>query len=304
MHARSVLLVALAVLLPSVAFPVGAADDLPPGAIRMPDGTVAVPALGEPPAWWTPDVREKARVAGELGLAYDFSTDEFVDVRAATPTQALVRPGSMIFPDSVFPTWCTAAFTFEGETQISTAGHCTSVGDRVYAAFPAPRSLVATRVLALGITTASVNGGLGNDWALIDVAPRWLGLVDADVAYWGGPCGEHAGNGFLSGIVAHVGHGIGTGTGGTPRAGQLVSLTSSQANYTAETQGGDSGSPVLLLDDPLNAGCAFKALAIHTHSSGVCLRVDEYLATVTCRKYGTRVTAVPGAVDDGDGLPL
>ena len=292
---RTCALLLVAIFASASFLPATAADD---------PSEVAVPSLGEPPAWWTPEVREKARIAGEMGLAYDFSTDEFVDVRAATPTQAIVRPGSQIFPDSVFPAWCTAAFTFDGETKISTAGHCTSVGDRVYVAFPSPRSLVATRVLALGTTSASVNGGLGNDWALIDVAPRWLGLVDSDVAYWGGPCGEHADGSHLSGIVAHVGHGMGTGTGGTPRLGQLVSLTSSQANYTAETQGGDSGSPVMLLDDAADPTCAFRALAIHTHSSLVCLHGEGIIVTVTCRKFGTRVTAIPGTVDDGNLLPV
>lgn len=280
-------LVLVTILASAGLLPQTAANDLA-------DGDAAVPDLGEAPAWWTPEVREKARLAGEQGLAYDFATDEFVDVRAAMPTQAIVRPGSMIFPDSVFPLWCTAAFTFDGKTKISTAGHCTSVGDRVYTAFS------PTRVLALGTTVASTNGGPGNDWALISIATTWQGLVDSDVAYWGGPCGAHADGGHLTGVVAHVGHGIGTGTGGTPRVGQLVSLASSQANYTAETQGGDSGSPVLLLDA---SACAFKALAIHTHSSLVCINAD-YVVTITCRKMGTRVTAVPGTVDDGNLLPV
>ena len=282
---------------------------LPPGAQVLPDGDVAVPDVGAGPAWWTEEVRERARAAGLRGLAYDFSTGEEIDIATNYPHQVVIRPGLQIFPDSIFPGWCTAAFVFGarpiGYDAISTAGHCTlHAGDQVF-------GLVApTTILFFGATSSTTgNGGIGNDWALIDVFSTWEPVTDADVALVGGPCGEITAT-TLSGVpsrtIKHVGHGLAVGLTGTPRVGTLTGLTSTYATYNAITQGGDSGSPVLVTvslavateaEDADAVVCAEgKALAIHTHTSVTCY--------TPCQKYGTRITLVPGVVANGDYAPV
>lgn len=318
------LVLAMLVLVATLLPPSGAegpapSSPLPPGATVLPDGTVAVPDVGEAPAWWTEEVREKAREAGRRGLAYDVERDEMVDLKAAYPSQALIRPGTQIFPQSILG-WCTAAFAYGGRwpwghDMIATAGHCTDPGDDVFA-LAAPST-----ILHFGRTwtsTGTWGSGIGNDWALIDVFYEWEPYVDADVAWVGGPCGLYAGT-FQqapSRLVKHVGHGLGVGTGGTPRAGRLVGLTSTTATYESVTNGGDSGSPVLLtvevavhveggtLADASDADADAvrvcgegRALAIHTHTSLPC-------TAYYCLKYGTRVTAIPEPLAHGDGTPI
>lgn len=283
---------------------------LPPGAVVLPDGDIAVPDIGEGPAWWTKEVRDRAYEAGLRGLAYDFERGEDVNPTLHYPHQVLIRPGTQIFPDSIFPGWCTAAFVFGpralGYDAISTAGHCT-----LYAGDPVFGLVAPSTVLFFGATRVTTgSGGIGNDWAVIDVDPLWEPATDADVAIIGGPCGEVTATSLSqvpSRTVKHVGHGTAVGTGGTPRVGTLTGLTSTYATYTSITQGGDSGSPVLVTvdlrvatdgeaEDADTLICAEgTALAIHTHTS-----ITSFTPVL---KYGTRITLAPGTVANGDYLP-
>ena len=266
------------------------------------------PLMGEAPAWWTPAAREGAVVAAGMGLAFDV-----VEQRPAAvgpPSQAVVRPGTMLFADSTFPSWCTAAFAYAGGARIATAGHCTRVaGDRVYA------HVAPNKVVLLGTTALTTgNGGVGNDWALVDVLPLWQPLVDEDAAFVGGPCGrvpatadlDDAPGGTLPHrTLAHVGHGTGVGTGGTPRVATAVSLTSSTLVFNGLINGGDSGGPILsghvvaAAPEP----CAGPlAIGIVTHTTchpeihGTCVPVDP--------RFGTYVGKIPGAMGNGNGLPV
>lgn len=278
--------------------PSAAAGDARFAPTLGPDGRMVAPLVGgEGPAWLTPEVAEKAKAAGKLGLAYDADTDQMVDLAAAYPTQALVRPGTQIFPESILPGWCTAAFTFGSEWQISTAGHCTDAGDAV---FLIPYHKI---VSYFGITSVSTgNGGIGNDWALIDVLPSWRNRVDSDVAWVGGP---HGVADYPYTLLKHVGHGTAVGTGGTPRLGFLLGWEPNYVTFDGQVQRGDSGSPLLQAfaspgphasDDDAFVGD--PALGIITH--GTCGTWDCIL--VEPPYYATRIDLV-GTPDDGDFLP-
>ncbi|MGH7822145.1 MAG: hypothetical protein ACREQ9_20480, partial [Candidatus Binatia bacterium] len=178
------------------------------------DGSYAVPLIGDPPDWYTPEVRDKALAAYERGLAYDFREDRYV-APAAAPSQVLLRPGTQIFPAHLNGGWCTAGFVFTlgGRKHISTAGHCTVVGEDVMALAP------SSMLLVIGKTAVSKVPSdpdiPGDDWALIDINPMWQSLTDADVALVGGPCGTVVTPAVP--VLKLVGHGTAVGAGGTAR---------------------------------------------------------------------------------------
>ncbi len=62
---------------------------------------------------------------------------------------------------------------------IGTAGHCTQVGDQV-------TILAAPGVLMnIGTTVRSVDNGIGDDFALVDVRTEMEQFVDPSMAYFG-----------------------------------------------------------------------------------------------------------------------
>lgn len=281
---------------------------LPPGVQALPDGGYAVPLLGVGPAWNTPEVRQKAIEAGRHGMGYDFGRDEAVPLSAAYTGHVLIRPGTMILPETL-DNWCTAAFVYGGSAYVSTAGHCTRVGERVVA-LAAPTVLVA-----FGTTVESVDAGIGADWALIHVDFLWRWAVDADVAWWGGPCGSVTTNDItrVSTFLAHSGHGYAYGPGvGTPRTATLVGLDSASWTGVGFVAGGDSGSaivsvgPIGSTEVDLSEDATFAcpspnaALGIITH--GYCTLWP--CAVVHDLFFGTRVTLVPGTPDQGDLVPV
>src|SRR5207302_1139460 len=173
----------------------------------LPDGHVAYPIVGQPPAWWTPRVEAKVDEAGKMGLGYDYATDQFVNVAAVYPSEVFIRPGTALLihratsaastqgvniskvPSIPTTVLCTAAFAYgplaKGFDAIATAGHCTNVGDNV-SVLAAPSVLVN-----VGQTSSSTgDAGVGNDWAMIDIFPEWEPYVDSDVAWLSGPCGS------------------------------------------------------------------------------------------------------------------
>ena len=146
----------------------------------------------------------------------------------------------------LFPAGCTLNFVFgsPGSYAIGTAGHCTSVGEEV--------TIVAAPgvLMNIGTTSRSVNNGVGDDFALINIRPEMQQHVRPSMAHFGGPTG--VGSPQFGDVVEHSGHGLVIGTGGTPRAGVVVyrgpgeNAGSDAFAWDGASTPGDSGSPVRL----------------------------------------------------------
>jgi hypothetical protein len=94
----------------------------------------------------------------------------------------------------------------------------------------------------IGTVVKYRHGGIGNDFALVSIRPELYAWVFATIAVVGGPCGAYTGSGPET--VWHYGHGIGIGTGGTPRAGVGLRWGSSEFGWAGAAIFGDSGSAV------------------------------------------------------------
>lgn len=253
---------ALALLIPAA----GAADttSVPAGATALEGGGYAE-TLGQPsPDWYTPELHERVIAAGSEGVALPADAD----VPASALAWTGIRPGSWMFA----PSWCTMNFVFGGDAgtsgtkvkgngngngkqklsatstssgsgwYIGTAGHCAEVGDEVVL-LAAPGLL-----MNIGRTVKSYDAGIGKDFALIEIYPSMVQYVNPSMAIIGGPQGVK--NPAFGDPILHVGHGLGVGTGGTPRAG-VVTYTGRGDNSSATAYGwdgvanlGDSGSGV------------------------------------------------------------
>jgi hypothetical protein len=251
----------------------------------------ALPLIGEPPEGLGRDVLGPALEAAAEGLGYDYEAG--APVALPLPSQVLIRPGVQIIPESIFPGWCTAAFVFDDRSKISTAGHCTAPGDAVLAiALP-------STIFVIGHTSSSTGADseLGNDWALIDIAPEWRPFVDPAVAFVGGPCGR-ASDGFPP-LLKYIGHGI----LGVPRIGLYVGMEEGAFRALGPSNAGDSGGPVL---EHTQAGASGLCLAggavgILTH--------QEFFVTAgvtlvpTGAFLGTPISRIGNSLDDGALLP-
>ena len=225
-----------------------------------------------------------------------------------------IRPGAFILligGNSIG--WCSAAHVFgtPGNYDISTAGHCGKPGDvaTVIAAFGNRGDVAGPVLLDFGQFGASHDGGLGNDWALIDIYPQYQNLVTPTMAFWGGPRGVFTKTGavasvvssgkfpFVQGItvnpdpflaqqIVHYGHGTGVGAGGTPRSGTAIAWGQSHFMFFGAISPGDSGSGsnTLLGDTP---GANMEAAGINTH-----LYIDPLMRKGLGIMGGTRTTAV------------
>jgi hypothetical protein len=201
----------------------------------------------------------------------------------------------MILPESLFPGWCTAAFVFEDRSKIATAGHCTEVGDSVLAlALP-------STLFVFGRTSESTGAaGVGNDWATIEILPEWRVFTDPAVALVGGPCGR-APEGFPP-LLKFVGHGIGLGTGGTPRLGFYDGEAEGGFRALGLNMPGDSGAPVLeVTQSVLASGCiGGGAVGILTHQEFLVVEGEPLLPTGAF--YGTPISRIPHELDDASLL--
>ncbi|MGH7899809.1 MAG: hypothetical protein ACREQQ_17770, partial [Candidatus Binatia bacterium] len=224
------------------------------------EGSLLLPLIGEPPGGVTSEVVEPALEAALEGLGYDFESGSFVSVPVA-PSELLLRPGVQIFPESILPGWCTAAFVFDGAKRIATAGHCTNVGDAVLA-LAAPST-----VFVVGFTSQSTgpDSAIGDDWALIDILPFWRPFTDPAVALVGGPCGRASDPEVP--VIKFVGHAAGIGTGGTPRTGAYLGKEEGAFLAVGPSLIGDSGAPVLEATqaDPGRLCVGGGAVGILTH---------------------------------------
>jgi hypothetical protein len=96
----------------------------------------------------------------------------------------------------------------------------------------------------VGSVLSARDNGIGDDFALVSIRPELNGWVDPTIAVVGGPCGTYSASGPET--VWHYGHGLGIGTGGTPRAGVALSWRADAFGWDGAAIFGDSGSPVWL----------------------------------------------------------
>jgi hypothetical protein len=216
------------------------------------DDATAVPLVAPQPDWYTDDLHQEVLAAAEDGGSVDIP--EGADVPASALAFTGIRPGSWM----IFPAGCTLNFVFGaapgsgGTTYIGTAGHCTEVGDDV-TIIAAPGVL-----MNIGRTVRSVDNGIGEDFALIEISDDMVQHVNPSTAYFGGP--TSSGDPQFGDLVAHAGHGLAIGTGGTPRAGVVVyrgdgdTSTSDAFAWDGAAAPGDSGSFVVDVDGMTGAG--------------------------------------------------
>jgi hypothetical protein len=204
-----------------------------------------------------------------------------------------------------------------GSYDISTAGHCGRTGETatVIAAFGNRGDLAGPVLLDFGTFATSRDNGLGNDWALIDIFARYQSLVTPTMCFWGGPRGMYTKTGgiatvnwnngtvdinpdpFLAQAVVHYGHGLGTGPGGTPRAGTAVHWGSTHFMFFGAISFGDSGSGANTLTGD-SVGANMEAAGIMTH-----LYIDPLMRQGLGIMGGTRATAVSGTLANGQIVP-
>jgi hypothetical protein len=243
--ARVVTVVAALAVVAAPALQAGAtqASSLPAGAIDL-QGDAYAQVLRKPtPNWYTRSLHRRVVAAGRKGRSVPLPRN------ASVPQSALlftgIRPGSWM----ISPSWCTLNFVFGGRGFIGTAGHCAKKGQSV--------TIVAAPgvLMNIGKTVKSVNKGIGNDFALIDVSPGMEKHVRRSMAIVGGPTGAKAPR--LGDAIVHVGHGLAVGTGGTARPGVVTypnfpvaagtfdqkSKDSAAYGWNGAVSPGDSGSP-------------------------------------------------------------
>jgi hypothetical protein len=198
----------------------------------LPYGTGhAVPLKAATPAWFTDELA--ARVDAANGAPVAAPND------APLPGEVGIRPGSWM----IAPAGCTMNFVFgsPGSYSIGTAGHCGKTGEDVVLLTLAPGG--ANPVLVeLGTVQRSVDGGVGNDFALVSIRSELQSWVSPTIAVVAGPCGSYTGSGPEP--VFHYGHGLAVGTGGTPRAGLALKWESTAFGWSGAATPGDSGSAV------------------------------------------------------------
>lgn len=218
-----------------------AANALLPGTPTPWAGHKVVELKFATPSWYTDALASRAHAAGLKGAGV--AIPDGVNY----PTSGLlfqgIRPGAWILE----PAGCTANFVFgsPGNYAIGTAGHCAEVGDEV-TIVAAPEVL-----MTIGKVVKSVDNGIGDDFALIDIYDAMQQHVRPSMAYFGGPTG--VGDPQVGDVVEHAGHGLVIGTGGTPRAGVVTyrgvgeERRSDAFAWVGAASPGDSGSPVRLV---------------------------------------------------------
>lgn len=194
-------------------------------------GGYAVPLKAATPTWFTDELTARVDAANGAPVA--------APPEAPLPGEVGIRPGSWM----IAPAGCTMNFVFgsPGAYSIGTAGHCGNVGDAVTLLTLAPGG--ANPVLVeLGTIQKSVNGGVGNDFALVSIRPELQSWVSPTIAVVAGPCGSYTGS--RPEPVFHYGHGLAVGTGGTPRAGLALTWEANAFGWSGAAAPGDSGSAV------------------------------------------------------------
>ena len=234
-----------------------------------------------------------------------------------------IRPGAwlLIFSKEGI-SLCSMAHVYgaPGSYSISTAGHCGSNGDTatVIGAVGDHQESGTTVPVLIDFGTFSRgtgDGGIGRDWALISVKPEWQSLVTPTMAFWGGPIGMYRAEGQVVSAdlskgeigtdpnpalvqqIVHYGHGLGIGTGGTPRSGTAIAWQADHFSFFGAITPGDSGSGSNTLTGD-SVGANRQAAGINTH-----IYVDPSLKTGLGFMAGTRATLVPSTLANGQLVP-
>jgi hypothetical protein len=205
------------------------------GAVPYEDGW-AIPLAGARPAWFTSTLEQQVLAAAGTPVAAP--TD------APLPSEIGIRPGAWM----ISPAGCTVNFIFakSGSFAIGTAGHCVDqIGEEVVLLTLAPNSGNPVLV-SVGSVIARHDNGIGDDFALVSIRPELDPWVSATTAVIGGPCGAYGGSGPET--VAHYGHGLAIGAGGTPRLGLALTWKADAFGWDGAAIFGDSGSPVRVTD--------------------------------------------------------
>lgn len=263
----------------------------------------------------------------DLQQAFDASLQSQMTALPAATTYAGagcmgIRPGAwLLLLSGGGIGWCSMAHVYgtPGAYDISTAGHCGKTGDTAtaIAAFGNRDGAAGVVLLDFGKFATSHDGGLGNDWALIDIYSQYQGLVTPTMCFWGGPRGMYTKTGdlatfnwggkgpsftvnpdpYLAQGVVHYGHGLGVGAGGTPRAGASISWRPDHFMFFGAILFGDSGSGAnTLAGDSLAAN--MEAAGIMTH-----LYIDPLMRQGLGIMGGTRATKVNGTLANGQIVP-
>lgn len=257
-----------------------------------PSGSKVVELKAPTPDWYTPSLADLVSQRGMASAPAD----------APVPSEIGIRPGSWM----ISPNWCTMNFVFINGSRlgIGTAGHCTKNGQEVVLLTIAPGSGLPVLV-EIGSTIVSHNGGIGNDFALVEVKPELHSWVFPTIAVIGGPCGGYTGEGLVSApnpadidrgelmpgtfelgdTVYHYGHGVGMGTGGTPRTGAALAWYPDSFTWAGALYGGDSGSAVRIQDlkaaGNLTHGLADSATGLVPLGLGYGTRIGKILSMVS-----------------------
>jgi hypothetical protein len=248
------------------------------GAYRLASGGWAVPLRAAPPDWLTPELRAEAR-KGPKKPPSDVEATFDVPVSG----YAGIGPGS----EMLFPSGCTMNFIFgsPGSYSIGTAGHCVErVGDPVTLLTVAPGGAdpVGWVLVEVGFVEKRVENGVGADFALVSIKPEYQSWVRPTIPQVLGPCGAYTGDGLtdqrlpLQGHatvdageqIFHYGHGVGIGTGGTPRTGHALYWEAKAFWWAGTIVFGDSGSAARVGTTGLGAAGDVTHLVVNTQHLG------------------------------------
>jgi hypothetical protein len=239
------------------------------------------------PAWFTTTFKKQVNKAGSKGKAKPRAagpgtTDVCpgIDPNSPTPATTVVSAGTC----EVFPYGCTANFIYSNGSQyfIGTAGHCVDkVGQAIYMQVNSPG--IGASIANVGTVSKFVNGGVGNDYSVIAIAPGFT--VDPKLPQ-GGPQGIYKDCGPTA--VLHYGHGYGVAVAqGKLEGGLATNWYDDGYGWTGAGAPGDSGSAVVTANG-LQAAGDFTHLIVDT---------GGYLGSDLA---GTRITKILA----GTGLSL
>lgn len=219
---------------PTVGTPAGGTDLQSVQGVTVTSGGYAIPLRGARPDWYTRTLQRSVETYGTV----------VAPAQAPLPSTVGIRPGAWM----IAPSGCTMNFVFQqgGSYAIGTAGHCVErVGEPVTLLTLAPGTENPVLV-DVGSVISFRDNGIGDDFGLVSIRPELNEWVDPTIAAVGGPCGAYAGSGPEP--VWHYGHGLGIGTGGTPRAGVALTWWEDAYGWDGAAIFGDSGSPVRVTD--------------------------------------------------------
>jgi hypothetical protein len=225
-------------------FLVGAVAALLALCVGTAAATAADTLVAKHPSFMTAKFRKQVRNAGRKGKPAPKggqqgpgATDICPGVDTSMP-QPAVSAGTC----EVFPYGCTANFIYSNGSSfyIGTAGHCVDkVGQDIYMQVATPG--VGASIADVGTVAKFVNGGVGNDYAVIAIKPGFA--IDPKLPV-GGPNGIYTGCGPE--VVRNWSHGYGVAVAqGRPEGGVATNWYDDGYGWTGLALPGSSGSAVV-----------------------------------------------------------